>query len=95
VRSLAYARSQEAALERRLERATAALQDLVVRKPGKKRLFHADLMNAAEGILAREGVEALLSVTATAVLANRSNGSRPMPSGADVSSVMEGGGRRH
>jgi transposase len=91
VRSLAYARSQEAALERRLERATAALQELVVRKRGKKRLFHADLMNAAEGILAREGVEGLLSVTATAVLAKRSNGSRPTPSVADVSFVMEVG----
>src|ERR1019366_2111529 len=38
VRSLAYAKSQEAALEHRLERATAALRELVVRKRGKKRL---------------------------------------------------------
>ena len=92
VRSLAYATSQEAALERRLERAMAALQELVVRKRGKKRLFHAELMQAAEGIVSREGVEGLLNVTATAVLAKRcrrANGSRPTPSLADVSFVME------
>jgi transposase len=92
VRSLAYAQSQQAALERRLERATAALRELVVRKRGKKRLFHAGLMNAAEGIVAREGVEGLLSCTATAVLAKRppgSGGDRPTPQAADVSFVME------
>jgi transposase len=92
VRSLAYATSQEAALERRLERATAALRELVVRKRGKKRLFHAELMLAAEGIVSREGVEGLLSVTATAVLAKRrrcANGSRPTPPMADVSFAME------
>ena len=92
VRSLAYATSQEAALERRLERAMAALQELVVRKRGKKRLYHAELMQAAEGIVSREGVEGLLNVTATAVLAKRcrrANGSRPTPSLADVSFVME------
>jgi transposase len=92
VRSLAYATSQEAALERRLERTTAALQELVVRKRGKKRLFHADLMKAAEGIVAGEGVEGLLSFTATAVLAKRprrSSGGRPTPPMADVSFVME------
>jgi len=92
VRSLAYARTQEAALERRLERATAALQDLVVRKQGKKRLFHAALMQAAEGIVARQGVEGLLSYTVQAVLAKRSRralGSRATPSMADVSFVIE------
>jgi transposase len=92
VRSLAYAKSQEAALERRLERATAALRELVVRKRGKKRLFHAELMLAAEGIVAREGVEGLLSVTARAVMAaggKRSAGGRPTPPMADVSFAME------
>ncbi len=91
VRSLAYAKSQEAALERRLERATAALRELVVRKRGKKRLFHAELMLAAEGIVAREGVEGLLSYTATAVMAERhqgAHGSRPTPPMAGVSFVM-------
>ena len=92
VRSPAYAKSQEAALERRLERATAALRELVVRKRGKKRLFHAGLMLAAEGIVSREGVEGLLSVTATAVMTappGRAQGSRPTPPMADVSFVME------
>lgn len=92
VRSLAYATSQEAALERRLERATAALRELVVRKRGKKRLFHAELMLAAGGIVAREGVEGLLSVTAKAVMAaggKRSAGGRPTPPTADVSFAME------
>lgn len=92
VRSSAYAKSQEAALERRLERATAALRELVVRKRGKKRLFHAELMLAAEGIVAREGVEGLLSVTARAVMAaggKRASGGRPTPQEADVSFAME------
>jgi transposase len=92
VRSLAYAKSQEAALERRLERATAALRELVVRKRGKKRLFHAELMLAAEGIVAREGVEGLLSVTARAVMAaggKRASEGRPTPPTADVSFAME------
>src|SRR5436190_9593933 len=38
VRSQAYARAQEAALERRLENALQALRELVVRKQGKKQL---------------------------------------------------------
>jgi transposase len=94
VRSLAYAQAQEAALERRLERATAALQELVVRKRGKKRLFHAELLLAAEGIVAREGVEGLLCYTARAVTATRhkrAHGSRPKPQMADVSFVIEVG----
>jgi transposase len=92
VRSVAYAQAQEATLERRLERATAAVSELVVRKRGKKRLFHAELMLAAEGIVAREGVEGLLSYTATAVLAarpKRVHGTPPPPTTADVSFVME------
>lgn len=92
VRSLAYAQAQEAALERRLERATAAVSELVVRKRGKKRLFHAELMLAAEGIVAREAVEGLLSYTARAVMAThqkRANGIPPTPPEADVSFVIE------
>jgi transposase len=94
VRSLAYAGAQEAALERRLEKATAALRELVVRKRGKKRLFHAELMKAAEGVVAREGVEGLLSYTATAAMASRQKrgpGNRPPSAMADVSFVMEVG----
>jgi transposase len=71
VRSLAYAQAQQAALERRLEKATKALRELVVRKQGKKQLFHAELMEAAEAIVKREGVEGLLSYTAQALMTTR------------------------
>jgi transposase len=63
VRSQAYAQAQEAALERRLAQATAALRELVRRKQGKKQLFHAELMQAGQAIVTREGVEGLLSYT--------------------------------
>src|SRR3954465_251520 len=63
VRSQAYAQAQEAALERRLGRATQALRELVVRKQGKKPSFHAELMEAAQAIVTREGVNGLLSHT--------------------------------
>src|SRR5262245_22706799 len=66
VRSQAYAQAQEAALERRLAQATQALQELVRRKQGKKQLFHAELVQAAEAIVKREGVKGLLSYTAQA-----------------------------
>jgi transposase len=71
VRSQAYAQAQEAALERRLVTATQALRELVVRKQGKKQLFHAQLMQAAEAIVQREGVEGLLSYTARALMTTR------------------------
>src|SRR3954447_21928618 len=70
-RSLAYAQAQQAALERRLEKATKALRELVVRRQGKKQLFHAELMEAAEAIVKREGVEGLLSYTARALMTTR------------------------
>jgi transposase len=60
VRSLAYAQSQEAALERRLDKAVAELRELVVRKQGKKQRFHAELMEAAGAVVEREGVEGLV-----------------------------------
>jgi transposase len=63
VRSRAYAQAQEAALERRLSKAEAALRDLPARKQGKKRLFHADLVRAAEALVSRDGLEGLLHVT--------------------------------
>jgi transposase len=63
VRSLAYAQAQEAALERRLQRATAQLRELVMRKQGKKQLFHAELREAAAAIVTRHGVDGLLSYT--------------------------------
>jgi transposase len=71
VRSLVYAQAQEAALERRLENATRAVRELVVRKQGKKQLFHADLLQAAEAIVKREGVEGLLSYAAQAMMRER------------------------
>jgi transposase len=71
VRSLAYAQAQEAALERRLDNAIQALRELVVRKQGKKQLFHAELMAAAEAVVRREGVEGLLSYTAQAMMRTR------------------------
>lgn len=71
VRSLAYARAQQAALERRLQKASKALAELVVRKQGKKQLFHAELMAAAGAIVKREGVEGLLSYTAQAMMTTR------------------------
>src|SRR4051812_28040508 len=51
VRSQAYAQAQEAALERRLEKAAQTVRELVVRKQGKKQLFHAELMASAEAIV--------------------------------------------
>ncbi len=71
VRSQAYAQAQEAALERRLAQAEAALRDLPTRKQGKKQLFHAELLQAAEAIVAREGVDGLLRFTAEARLTTR------------------------
>jgi transposase len=71
VRSLAYAQAQEAALERRLQRAAEALRELVVRKQGKKQLFHAELLVAAEAIVTRAGVAGLLSYTVQAQVATR------------------------
>jgi transposase len=71
VRSQAYAQAQQTALERRLDKASKALRELVVRKQGKKPLFHAELMQAAAAIVAGEGVEGLLSYTATARMKTR------------------------
>jgi transposase len=71
VRSQAYAQAQEAALERRLGRATQALRELTVRKQGKKPSFHAELMEAAQAIVTREGVNGLLSHTVRAMTATR------------------------
>jgi transposase len=71
VRSQAYAQAQEAALERRLAKAEAALCGLPTRKQGKKQLFHAELVRAAEAIVAREGVEGLLCYTVAARMTTR------------------------
>jgi transposase len=92
VRSLAYAQAQEAALDRRLEKATEALRELVVRKQGKKQLFHAELLRAAEALVQREGVEGLLSYTAQAVMTTRhvrAYRGRPARPETDVSFAVE------
>jgi transposase len=92
VRSLAYARAQEAGLERRLVKATAALADLPTRKQGKKPLFHAELVRAAEAIVTRDGVQGLLSSTVRAVMTKRSKrtyGGRPAVQVMDVSFVID------
>ena len=91
-RSRAYAQSQEAGLERRLARATAAVLDLPTRKQGKKQLFHAELVRTAGAIVTREGVEGLLSCAARAVLTTRPKrayGGRPGREETDVSFVIE------
>jgi len=72
VRSLAYAQAQTQALERRLATAEAALTALVVRKQGKKQLFHAALLRAAQAIVTRHGVEGLLQYTVQARMTTRS-----------------------
>jgi transposase len=71
VRSRAYAQAQETALERRLARAEAALRELPARKQGKKQRFHAELVQAAEALVAREGVEGLLRYTVEARMTAR------------------------
>src|SRR6266567_3327849 len=72
VRSQAYAQAQEAALERRLTTAAAAVRELPTRKQGKKQLLHAELVRAVEAIVTRAGVEGLLSYTVQAVMTTRS-----------------------
>jgi transposase len=93
VRSQAYAQAHEAALERRLATATAAVRELPARKQGKKPLFHAELMQAAAAIVTREGVEGLLKYTARAVMTTRPKRAyrgRPAREETDVSFVTEG-----
>ena len=63
-------------------RPTAALRELVARKQGKKPLFHAELMQAAEAIVTREGVEGLLSYTVRAVMTTRPEAGVPGSPGA-------------
>src|SRR5450755_1445376 len=93
VRSQADAQSQEAALERRLANATAALAELPTRKQGKKPLCHAERMQTAAAIVTREGVEGLLEYTARAVMTTRPTRAyrgRPAREETDVSFVTEG-----
>ncbi|MBV8723076.1 MAG: hypothetical protein JO277_13055 [Candidatus Eremiobacteraeota bacterium] len=63
VRSQASAQAREAALDRRLATAEAALRDLPTRKRGKKPRVHAEWVRAAEALVARDGVEGVLRAT--------------------------------
>jgi transposase len=92
VRSQAYAQAQAATLERRLAKAEAALRDLPTRKQGKKQLFHADLVQAAQRIVAREGVDGLLGYTVQARMTTRpvrAYRDRPARQEADVFFVID------
>jgi transposase len=61
VRSLRHAKAAEIALQERLEKAQAAIQDLNVRKHGKRRFTELEpLQQAAQAILKRYDVEELL-----------------------------------
>src|SRR3954468_6805734 len=92
VRSQAYAQAQEAALERRLANAAAALRDLPARKRGKKQLIHAELVRAAKAIVARDGVEGLLCYTVQARMTTRpvrAYRDRPARWGTEVSFAID------
>ena len=92
VRSQAYAQAQQEALERRLSTAEECLRELPTRKQGKKPLFHAELMRAAEVIVRREGVEGLLRYTVRAVITRRKKRAyrgRPATEETDVSFEIE------
>jgi transposase len=61
VRSVAYATAQREALERRLAKAVAALENLPRPRQGKKRLSAEELHAAAAAIIAAAGVTGLLT----------------------------------
>jgi transposase len=61
VRSVAYATAQREALERRLAKAVAALENLPRPRQGKKRLSEEELHAAAAALIAEAGVTGLLT----------------------------------
>jgi transposase len=71
IRSYAYARAEAAALDQRLARAEAELCELAVCKQGKRRLNKKQTQEAANGIIARYGVDGLLSVLVTTKTSRR------------------------
>jgi transposase len=92
VRSQAYAQAQEAAFERRLTRATAALGELPQPKQGKKKLFHGGLVRAAEAIVQQEGVADELGYVVRALRTTqkkRAYGDHPAREETAVSFVIE------
>jgi transposase len=92
VRSLSYARAQQEALQRRLAAATAALLELPTRKQGKKQLFHAELLQAAQAIVTREGVAGLLTYEVRALATKRQKrayGDRPARQEMELSFAID------
>jgi transposase len=88
VRSCRYAAAEEAALDRRLAKAEAAVGALANRKQGKKRLSEAEMAEAVASILTRERVSGLLDVTVRATTTTkekRGYGKRP----ASTETVVE------
>lgn len=92
VRSQAYAHAQEAALDRRLEKAEAAILELTTRKQGKKRLSESDLHEAMAAILTRNRVQDLISSTVQTTVETqwkRAYGNRPATEETTVSYTLE------
>jgi len=71
VRSSAYARSGEEALERKLREAEEGLHELPVRKQGKKQRFYQELQQAGEALVAEKGLQGLLCFTVRAVMTQK------------------------
>jgi transposase len=87
VRSLAYATSQQRHLEQRLHQAETLLAELTVRKQGKKRLYHAQLLAAAADVVRRQRVTGLLTVVVRTLATKRPKrvyGGRPADVVVDV-----------
>ena len=61
VQSVAFARSQEEKLDKRLEKATAELEQLQERKQGKKRLTSEEMKAAADRIIEKNRVVGMLA----------------------------------
>jgi len=92
VRSMSYAASQEAGLERRLAAAVAEVRGLTARKQGKKRLTETELAKASEAVMERERVSGLLCVSVGQVQTTRSKrgyAGRPGHDEVEVSWVVE------
>lgn len=92
VRSCVYAAAEEAALDRRLAKAEAALDALPKRKQGKKRLSEAELAEAAAVILTRERLNGLLEVIVQATATNRQKrayGDRPSSTETEVELTVQ------
>jgi transposase len=80
IRSVSYAQRQAAALDQRLQQASAEIEHLNVRRQGKKRLSADQLRATAQAILQRCGVADLVQIhlqTTTTKTKKRKYGARP------------------